>query len=39
MKVGHVPLIPYHRPGDPAAAELGGAIASQRARAACRCAR
>lgn len=22
MKVGHVPQIPYHRPGDPAAAEL-----------------
>lgn len=22
MKVGHVPLIPYHRPGDPAAGEL-----------------
>ena len=22
MKVGHVPLIPYHRPGDPTAAEL-----------------
>jgi ribulose-5-phosphate 4-epimerase/fuculose-1-phosphate aldolase len=22
MKVGHVPLIPYHRPGDPAAAGL-----------------
>lgn len=22
MKVGHVPLIPYHRPGDPATAEL-----------------
>ncbi len=22
MKVGHVPLIPYHRPGDPAAAEM-----------------
>ena len=22
MKVGHVPLVPYHRPGDPAAAEL-----------------
>ncbi len=22
MKVGHVPLIPYHRPGDPQAAEL-----------------
>lgn len=24
MKVGHVPLIDYHRPGDPAAAELVG---------------
>jgi ribulose-5-phosphate 4-epimerase/fuculose-1-phosphate aldolase len=22
MKVGHVPLVPYHRPGDPKAAEL-----------------
>ncbi|MEO8280963.1 MAG: class II aldolase/adducin family protein, partial [Ideonella sp.] len=22
MKVGHVPLIPYHRPGDPAVGEL-----------------
>jgi ribulose-5-phosphate 4-epimerase/fuculose-1-phosphate aldolase len=22
MKVGHVPLIPYHRPGDPQAAAL-----------------
>ncbi len=22
MKVGHVPVIPYHRPGDPAAAEV-----------------
>ncbi len=22
MKVGHVPLVPYHRPGDPAVAEL-----------------
>ena len=22
MKVGHVPLIPYHRPGDPQVAEL-----------------
>jgi ribulose-5-phosphate 4-epimerase/fuculose-1-phosphate aldolase len=22
MKVGHVPLVPYHRPGDPAAADL-----------------
>jgi 3-dehydro-4-phosphotetronate decarboxylase len=25
MKVGHVPLIPYHRPGDPQVAELVGA--------------
>ena len=30
MKVGHVPQIPYHRPGDPAAAEL----VAQRIRAA-----
>jgi ribulose-5-phosphate 4-epimerase/fuculose-1-phosphate aldolase len=22
MKVGHVPLVPYHRPGDPAVSEL-----------------
>ncbi len=29
MKVGHVPLIPYHRPGDPAAADaVAAAIAS-----------
>jgi len=26
MKVGHVPLIPYHRPGDPAVAELVGQV-------------
>lgn len=33
MKVGHVPLIPYHRPGDPAVAELvAGRIAAARAR-------
>ena len=33
MKVGHVPLIPYHRPGDPAAAELvAAAIESARSR-------
>jgi ribulose-5-phosphate 4-epimerase/fuculose-1-phosphate aldolase len=33
MKVGHVPLIPYHRPGDPAAAELvARAIEAARAR-------
>lgn len=33
MKVGHVPLIPYHRPGDPAVADLVGArIAAMRER-------
>ncbi len=33
MKVGHVPLIPYHRPGDDAAAELvADAIASGRSK-------
>lgn len=33
MKVGHVPLVPYHRPGDPAAAELVAArIDTMRAR-------
>ena len=33
MKVGHVPLIPYHRPGDPAAAEcVAEAIAQAQAR-------
>ena len=33
MKVGHVPLIPYHRPGDPAAAELvAQRITTMRAR-------
>ena len=33
MKVGHVPLIPYHRPGDPAAAEcVAQAIEAARAR-------
>lgn len=32
MKVGHVPLIPYHRPGDPAVADLVAArIEAQRA--------
>lgn len=32
MKVGHVPLIPYHRPGDPAAADLvAQRIVAQRA--------
>ncbi len=35
MKVGHVPLIPYHRPGDPAAAErVAEAIAQAQARGA-----
>jgi ribulose-5-phosphate 4-epimerase/fuculose-1-phosphate aldolase len=33
MKVGHVPLIPYHRPGDPAAAD---AVAERIARFAAR---
>ena len=33
MKVGHVPLIPYHRPGDPAVGDLVAAkIAAMRAR-------
>jgi ribulose-5-phosphate 4-epimerase/fuculose-1-phosphate aldolase len=31
MKVGHVPLVPYHRPGDPAVADL---VAERIARAA-----
>jgi 3-dehydro-4-phosphotetronate decarboxylase len=35
MKVGHVPLIPYHRPGDPAAADaVAAAIAAARTRGA-----
>lgn len=35
MKVGHVPRIPYHRPGDPRVADLvGEAIASAAQRAA-----
>ncbi len=35
MKVGHVPLIPYHRPGDPAAAEaVAAAIAAANRRGA-----
>jgi 3-dehydro-4-phosphotetronate decarboxylase len=33
MKVGHVPLVPYHRPGDPAAAD---AVAERIARFASR---
>ena len=33
MKVGHVPLIPYHRPGDPRVAELvAQAIGASQAR-------
>jgi ribulose-5-phosphate 4-epimerase/fuculose-1-phosphate aldolase len=33
MKVGHVPLIPYHRPGDPAAGErVAQAITASRER-------
>jgi ribulose-5-phosphate 4-epimerase/fuculose-1-phosphate aldolase len=35
MKVGHVPLIPYHRPGDPAAADaVAAGIAVARTRGA-----
>jgi ribulose-5-phosphate 4-epimerase/fuculose-1-phosphate aldolase len=35
MKVGHVPLIPYHRPGDPAAADaVAAGIAAARTRGA-----
>ncbi len=35
MKVGHVPLIPYHRPGDPVAANaVAAAIKSAQARGA-----
>jgi ribulose-5-phosphate 4-epimerase/fuculose-1-phosphate aldolase len=33
MKVGHVPLVPYHRPGDPAVADL---VAARIAAAAAR---
>jgi hypothetical protein len=32
MKVGHVPLIPYHRPGDPAAADSWPRITAARER-------
>ncbi|MFD7326651.1 aldolase [Streptomyces sp. NPDC059875] len=31
MKVGHVPLIPYHRPGDPRVADLVAAAIADRA--------
>jgi 3-dehydro-4-phosphotetronate decarboxylase len=35
MKVGHVPLVPYHRPGDPAVAErVAASIATASARGA-----
>jgi ribulose-5-phosphate 4-epimerase/fuculose-1-phosphate aldolase len=33
MKVGHVPLIPYHRPGDPTAAEQVGQTITRYGRA------
>ena len=33
MKVGHVPLIPYHRPGDPAVADLVAHAITQHAHA------
>ena len=32
MKVGHVPLLAYHRPGDPAASERVGAVIAEAAR-------
>jgi ribulose-5-phosphate 4-epimerase/fuculose-1-phosphate aldolase len=32
MKVGRVPLVPYHRPGDPAVAEAVAALIAQHAR-------
>ncbi|MBX3641534.1 MAG: aldolase [Rubrivivax sp.] len=32
MKVGHVPLIPYHRPGDPAVGDLVAAAIAERRR-------
>ncbi len=33
MKVGHVPLVPYHRPGDPLVADLVAAAIASRAQA------
>ncbi|MCS6765579.1 MAG: class II aldolase/adducin family protein [Candidatus Protistobacter heckmanni] len=30
MKVGHVPLLPYHQPGDPRVADLVGALIAER---------
>jgi ribulose-5-phosphate 4-epimerase/fuculose-1-phosphate aldolase len=33
MKVGHVPLVPYHRPGDPRVADLVAAAIGSRAEA------
>jgi hypothetical protein len=39
MKVGHVPFIPYHRPGDPAVGDLvADLIARMRAKGAPICA-
>jgi ribulose-5-phosphate 4-epimerase/fuculose-1-phosphate aldolase len=32
MKVGHVPLVPYHRPGSPDAAQAAAALIRQYAR-------
>jgi ribulose-5-phosphate 4-epimerase/fuculose-1-phosphate aldolase len=31
MKVGHVPLVPYHRPGDPAVADIVAGLVAQHA--------
>ena len=35
MKVGHVPLLPYHRPGDPALAEKAAALIENYGQAGC----
>jgi hypothetical protein len=39
MKVGHVPVIPYHRPGDPLAAEVVAQTITRHGRQARRSAR
>ena len=39
MKVGHVPLVPYHRPGDPASPTIVASTIARCARAGWRCAR
>jgi ribulose-5-phosphate 4-epimerase/fuculose-1-phosphate aldolase len=36
MKVGHVPVVPYHRPGDPAVGDLVAALIARHAPTAIR---